>query len=55
MVTVGSYMYVYDIPLGDFIGGHISMAFQCILSKEEDYSGTGDENGPYVQPRGFAT
>ena len=24
--------YVYDIPLGDFIGSTLSMAFQCIFS-----------------------
>ena len=34
METVGSYryMYVHDIPLGDFIGSTLSMAFQCIFS-----------------------
>ena len=32
MVTVGSYMYVYDRPLADFIGSTLSMAIQCIFN-----------------------
>ena len=58
MVTVGSYrcMYVCDIPLGDYIGSTLSMAFQCVFSLPVSHSlrqATRSELFKYRQPISF--